>query len=63
MVGKEGIISRVLKDLFSMRKNVKTSKFKISLSYIMIFNDEIFDLLSQTEKIPKKLKIKENNKR
>lgn len=46
-----------------MRKNVKTSKFKISLSYIMIFNDEIFDLLSQTEKIPKKLKIKENNKR
>ena len=55
----EGLTSKSIKNLFSMLK-VKEGKaergYKIYLSYIQIYNENIFDLLDADERKPLKMR-------
>jgi len=63
MVGTEtetGVMVRCLNDVFAeTQNNSKTRSFKIVISYIEVYNEEIFDLLATREGAGKKLKLLE----
>ena len=48
---EKGIMPRTITDLFKILKNLKNKIFKIQVSYIEIYNEEIRDLLGEREEL------------
>ena len=46
-----GIMPRSVSDLFKILQNIKNKEFKIQISYIEIYNEEIRDLLANREEL------------
>ena len=46
-----GIMPRSVSDLFKMLQSIKSKEFKIQVSYIEIYNEEIRDLLGEREEL------------
>lgn len=61
-VGEKGIIPRVIYDMFEIIKSKEDWSFKVAVSFMELYQEQLYDLLSDKQKSQSVVDIREDGK-
>jgi aromatic ring hydroxylase len=61
-VGEKGVIPRVINDIFEIMKSKEDWSFRVAVSFIELYHEQLYDLLSDKQKSQPIVHTKQNGK-